>query len=113
MYNLFSENCVSGDDKSDSNKPLTEEELEAIITLSPYLVCEMKFDISRALQVAGCISVEHMTAITKKKKEEEANRKLLDILKKRSSAQYKQFVQCLRETGQLDIVKRIERHQGK
>ena len=54
-----------------------------------------------------------MSAIEKHATDAARNTQLLDILMKRSLPQYKQFVKCLHETGQHDVVQQIDNYRGK
>ena len=93
-------------------RPLTDIELEKLIALRSFLIREIKPNLLESLLDVGCINNAHMSAITKHETGAARNKQLLDILKKRSLPQYKQFMNCLSETGQHHVVQQMEDYRG-
>ena len=105
--------CYSDIDSSEGTQVLSEEELEKMRVLRPFLIKEMNVEsLLDPLLTAGCIHDRHVAAIKQYKTKEEMNGELLDILKRRSISQYKQFIKCLHETNQQHVINKIENCQG-
>ena len=92
---------------------LTDEEQEKLFALRSFLTTEINIETVNLLVTTGCISDGHMSAINKYTTQTGMNGELLDILRRRSLAQYKLFIQCLRETKQDHVIHRLERYNRK
>jgi len=86
------------------NRMITDEELEKLKVLEPVLVDILDTSVVNALLKTGCISAGHVQAIMKQTSDRRKNGELLNIMKHRSFAQYKQFIQCLHETHQTQVI---------
>jgi len=95
------------------NRLLTDEELEKLRVLEPVLVDMMDTSVVNALLKTVCISAGHVQAIMKQTSDRDKNEELLNIMKHRSFAPYKQFIQCLHETHQTQVIHLIDSYKCK
>jgi len=92
---------------------LTDKELEKLRVLEPVLVDMMDISVVNALLKTRCISAGHVQAIVKQTSDRDKNGELLNIIKHRSFAQYKQFIQCLHETHQNQVIHLLDSYKRK
>jgi len=96
------------------NRPLDDDELEKLRVVRQLLVKEMNGESLLApLMMSKCINALHLSAIMEYDTTEGINGELLDIVQRRGVHQYKQFLQCLHDTGQDHIVQQINNCKGK
>jgi len=87
---------------------LVDEELEKLRVLEPRLVDMIDPSVVYLLLKSGCISAGHLEAIMKQTSDRDKNKEFLNIMKRRSFAQYKKFVECMLETHQTQVVTLLE-----
>jgi len=101
---------VHGDDH-----PLDEERRSKL--QSKYRELVDNIDLSGGLldhlKSCGCITKQQMDAVEKMNSSAEKNRKLLDILTRRSVAHYKKFVDCLHDTEHSSLAHILKDDTGK
>jgi len=73
----------------------------------------MDTSVVNVLLKTECISAGHVQAIMKQTSGRDKNEELLNIMKHRSFAQYKQFIQCLHETHQTQVIHLLHNYKRK
>ena len=95
------------------NRLMTDEEQEKLFSLRSFLATDINITTVEQLVTTGCISLEHMSAINKYTTQVEIKEELLNILRRRSLAQYKLFIQFLHEANQHHVIHRLETYKRK
>ena len=110
----FSSKFVSVTDPDLDDQPLTDEEIERMISnisclehmIDPYDALDM-------LTAVNCVTRRHAESIKVKPSTETVNRELLQTLSRRSKAHLKTFLDALKETGQDYLVELFQKNGGK
>jgi len=84
---------------SSSYRILSDNELQSLEMNTKLLVemMEVSYGLDLLLYASDCISDHHREAITSKKTGKRKNEKLLQIMQRRSYADYQKFIDCLRD----------------
>ena len=98
----------------DDERPLTEKERNNLRAKHTFLVDQLLLDygLLTALHAINCLNDRHVDGIKTHVKRPDQIRELLDIMKRRSFAQYKQFVECVRATNQEHVVRVLDSDGG-
>jgi len=95
------------------DRPLTESERNRLRSKRKFLVDEMTVEgLLNSLLSADCISDKHLETINDLTSRRNKIRELIDILQRRSIAQYKQFVECVRLNNQDHVAHALESNGG-
>jgi hypothetical protein len=91
---------VVGLESSDIRRPLDTAQRQAIKVNYPQLVTLLDSDygLTGELMSADCITMQQMKHIQAGRTDRERNKALLDILSRRSVADFNKFIVCLRNT---------------
>jgi hypothetical protein len=107
--------CVTVMDiECDANRPLSKSELSARDVNLPFLedTIDAEYGLVEALYSANCITRRQREYI-KESRPSEKNCLLLDILARRSFADFKIFIDCLHKSGQSHVARVLEEGGGK
>ena len=98
----------------DDERPLTEMERNCLRSKRTFLVDQLLLDygLLAALNAFNCLNDRHVEGIKTHVKFSDQIGELLDIMKRRSFAQYKQFVECVRATHQEHVVRVFDSEGG-
>ena len=98
----------------DDERPLTEIERKYLRSKCTFLVDQLLLDhgLLTALHAVDCLNDRHLDGIKAHVKRPDQIGELLDIMKRRSFAQYKQFVECVRATHQEHVVRVFDSEGG-
>jgi hypothetical protein len=94
--------------------PLEDDQLSIINKNSPKLteLLESDDDLIGHMMATECFSQRHLKELQEEHNRSERNKKLLDVLKRRSKDQFKQFIACLEKT-QRHLVPLFQTGTGK
>jgi len=107
---------LTGVDKALNVRPLEEKHLEKIIVNFRQMVKLMNLNdgLLDSMMFHGCITWEQLNAVKElHSSSAEKNRKVLDILKRRSVHHYHNFLSCLRLNGQNHLANSLMDGEGK
>ena len=98
----------------DDERPLTEIERKYLRSKHKFLVDELflEYGLLAALLAVNCLNDRHVDGIKTHINRPDQIGELLDIMKRRSFAQYKQFVECVRATHQEHVVRVFDSEGG-